>query len=61
MEGKIKVCFWPCGTWCFEDELLHYGWMSENYAIAYVPEESNDNDIIDIVIENNKTLTDMRR
>ena len=61
MKGKIKICFWHDGTWCFEDELLHYGWKVEDYAIAYIPEESSDNDIDTIVAENNKTRRTMKR
>jgi hypothetical protein len=42
-EGKMKICVWPCGTWCPEHRIEEYEWMSDDYIILHVPVELDNN------------------
>ena len=49
MPDTVKLYFWPCGTWCNEDELEEYSFMSDDYATVTVPIELDDGDIDDVI------------
>jgi hypothetical protein len=42
----IKIYYWADGTWCYEEHLHEYDWMSDDYAIIevseWMPEEQID-------------------
>lgn len=31
VDHQVTIYLWPCGTWCYVDQLNEYGWMSDDY------------------------------
>ncbi len=31
------IVYWPCGTWCHEDEVGEYTWKSDDYEHIEIP------------------------
>jgi len=48
----MKIIYWPCGTWCFKENLEEYNYMSDDYTEL----ELNEPAVIDEVVKN--ILTD---
>jgi hypothetical protein len=46
---KRSVCVWSCGTWCHEEDLESYGWMSDDYRCIDVGDDTTDDEIECIV------------
>ena len=32
------ICIWSDGTWCYEDDIWQYGYMSDDYETSEVDE-----------------------
>lgn len=56
MLDKVKICFWSDGTWCHEEELPEYSFMSDDYSILFLPAELGDEDIVKKVEHLNSTM-----
>lgn len=42
----VKVCYWPCGTWCYDEDLLeHLEFMSDDYATLDTPAILTDEEV----------------
>ncbi len=38
MDNVIRVCEWPDGTWCDEEDVEDYlKWMSDDYRVLCFP------------------------
>ena len=35
---KIKIIFWPDGTWCYQEELENIAWKFDDYSVTFVSE-----------------------
>jgi len=29
------ICIWPDGVWCYRDELVSFGWRSDDYLVLW--------------------------
>jgi len=47
----VTICYWPDGTWCHEEHLEEYGWMSDDTIVTKVPEAWTDDQIDTFVHE----------
>jgi hypothetical protein len=47
----IKIYVWPCGTWCHEEELDDYGWMSDDFSAIWISADAGIMEIEDAVAE----------
>lgn len=46
MQPKRKqICLWPDGTWCHIEDIEEFGFLSDDWASRWVPEEWIDEDI----------------
>ncbi len=50
----IKIYYWPDGTWCHQENIDEYDWMSDDYAVIGIPPRSDED--IDALI--NQILLD---
>jgi hypothetical protein len=41
----IKIHYWADGTWCYEEHLYEYDWMSDDYHTLEVPDTWSDGDV----------------
>ena len=39
---NIEICYWPNGTWCYRHELEQMAHMSDDFARASLPEDSDE-------------------
>ena len=44
-EDVDTIYIWPDGTWCYQDELEDYGFMSDDYCVTYAPCDWSEDDI----------------
>jgi hypothetical protein len=40
-----KIYYWPCGTWCRENHIEEYNWMSDDFGIMNVPDTWSDHEV----------------
>lgn len=43
------ICVWPCGTWCNQEDIEHYHWMSDDYRLVTVGQCTTD-EAIEVII-----------
>lgn len=45
----MKTCYWSDGTWCHEEELEDYSWMSDDFVVLRTSEDLDDEEIASLV------------
>lgn len=46
---SLHVHYWPEGTWCLAEDLDDYGYMSDDFTILELPDNTSSSEIEDIV------------
>lgn len=36
------ICVWPCGTWCDQEDIEQYSYMSDDYRLVTVGQYTTD-------------------
>ena len=52
---SLHVHFWPCGTWCYAEDLWEYDYMSDDYTIIELSDTTTSKEIDDIVVKRIKS------
>lgn len=42
MNKVLTIYVWPCGTWCWANDIEEYNWMSDDYMTVVVGNATSD-------------------
>jgi hypothetical protein len=54
LPDNMKICVWPDGIWCFQEDVETYSWMSDDYSILSVPVEFAYDEVETLVAKFNR-------